>query len=520
MQVLISVTSMADFASVNISEEELVNGFAADDIFTSNECIGITFDDLISLPGAIDFGVGDVDLSTKITRNFSLTFPLCSTPMDTVTEHDMAIGMALNGGVGFIHCNCTAEQQASMVEKVKIYENGFILEPAVLSPDATIRDLDKLKSSRKISGVPVTVDGKMGSKLMGLISNRDTDFLDDRSLTVGALMTPFDKLVVGQYPLTISEANKILKESKKGYLPVVDAEGNLKALTTRTDLKKNSAFPMASKDKAGKLLVGAAVRAGARDHIDLERVALLHAAGCNIIVLDAQNGDCDAQISLIKTIKATYPDMDVVAGNVVRVSQAKALIEAGADALRVGMGVGSIATTQMIKAVGRPQLSSIYACARLAREHGIPVIADGGIKNTGCLIKALAIGASGVMMGALLAGVDESPGEYFYQSGVRLKNYRANYLGNAVSAEVPSSEAFRVSSGVSGTVVDKGPLNRYIPYLCQSIRHGLQDMGIISLRRLQEALYSGELRFELRSASAQREGGVHDLHSFQQRLFA
>eukprot|EP00981_Chlorochromonas_danica_P012634 scaffold5237_cov170-Ochromonas_danica.AAC.10 len=513
---------MAEFENVVITEEELVNGFSAEDIFTSNECIGITFDDLIALPGAIDFGVTDVDLSSQVTRNFSLNFPLCSTPMDTVTEHDMAIGMALNGGVGFIHCNCTIEQQVAMLNKVKNYENGFILEPAVMSPDATIKDLDELRRARKISGVPVTVDGKMGSKLVGLISNRDTDFLVDRSLKIGDLMTPADKLVVGQYPLTIAEANQILRDSKKGYLPVVDKEGNLKALTTRTDLKKNRAFPMASKDAHDKLLVGAAVRAGSRDTIEMERILSLYKAGCNILVLDAQNGDCDVQINLIRDIKKQCPGMDIVAGNVVRVSQAKALIDAGADAIRVGMGVGSIATTQMVKAVGRPQLSSIYACARFARAHGVPVIADGGIKNTGCLIKALSIGANTVMMGALLAGVDESPGDYFYQNGVRLKNYRANYVGKGLRHDNShhSEAAYRVSSGVSGTVVDKGPLNRYIPYLCQSIRHGLQDMGIKSLTNLREALHSGELRFELRSMSAQREGGVHDLHSFQQRLFA
>lgn len=509
-----------DFADVVIAEEELIDGFSAEDIFSNSQCMGITFDDLIALPGAIDFDIGAVDLSSKVTRNYSLNFPLCSTPMDTVTEHDMAIGMALNGGVGFIHCNCTIEQQVAIVRKVKNYENGFILEPAVLSPEACVRDLDELRAARKISGVPVTVDGKMGSRLVGLITNRDTDFLSDRSLTIGELMTPIHKLVVGHHPLTISEAHQILKESKKGYLPVVDQDGNLIALTTRTDIKKNRAFPVASKDGNGRLLVGAAVRADSREAVDMARIEALHAAGCNILVLDAQNGDCDAQVDLVRAIKSQYPSLDVIAGNVVRVSQARALIAAGADALRVGMGAGSVATTQLIKAVGRPQLSSIYACARYARAHGVPIIADGGIKNTGCLVKALTIGANCVMMGALLAGVDESPGEYFYQSGVRLKNYRANYLSKPARAATGEGAGYQVTSGVSGTVVDKGPLNRYFPYLCQSIRHGLQDMGIASVTRLHEAIYSGELRFELRSMSAQREGGVHDLHSFQQRLFA
>lgn len=315
---------------------------------------------------------------------------------------------------------------------------------------------------------------------------------------------------------------------------------------TRTDLKKKRAYPMASKDSQGKLLVGAAVRAGARDPLDLIRVDALHEEGCDVIVLDAQNGDCELQIEYIKLIKFRYPNMEVIAGNVVRVSQARRLLEAGADALRVGMGVGSIATTQIVKAVGRAQLSAIYACARIAKEYNVPVIADGGIKNTGCIIKALCIGANAVMMGSLLAGVNESPGEYFYKNGVRLKHYRANHnwtndvrtstsLGSPSPAarkrassnlgvpEDPNAAASAykvVTTGASGSVIDKGPLNRYFPYLCQSIRHGFQDIGARSVEELREQLYTNKLRFELRSMSAQREGGVHDLHSFTQMLFA
>lgn len=328
----------------------------------------------------------------------------------------------------------------------------------------------------------------------------------------------------------------------------MDDEGNLCALTTRTDLKKNRAYPMASKDDQGKLRVGAAVRAGSRDHLDILRLSELYAAGCDVIVLDAVNGDCDVQVEYVKLIKEKFPRMDVVAGNVVRVSQAKALLDAGADALRIGMGAGSISTTQLVKAVGRAQLSAIYFCGRLAQQYGVPIIADGGLKNTGCIIKALSIGAHTVMMGSLIAGVNESPGEYFYQGGVRLKHYRANSnwtaqecsnafppgspeaTGNGrkrargysnfvtdCAQAVPSSASSR---GASGSVIDKGPLNRYFPYLCQSVRHGLQDLGVKSLTSLREELYGHGLRFELRSMSAQREGGVHDLHSFQQRLFA
>jgi IMP dehydrogenase len=252
-------------------------------------------------------------------------------------------------------------------------------------------------------------------------------------------------------------------------------------------------------------------------------------------VLDSQNGDNDVQVELITFIKKNCPEMDVIAGNVVRTAQARRLLEAGADALRIGMGVGSIATTQLVKALGRAQLSAIYACAKVAAKYGVPVIADGGIKNTGCIIKALAVGASCVMMGSMLAGVDESPGDYFFQNGVRLKQYRANFSSSNMehnknaAPESPKIQRkktiqpsinLRVASGVSGAVVDKGPLNKYFPYLCQSIKHGLQDMGTISLVVMNKQLHSGELRFELRSASAQREGGVHDLHSFSQRLYA
>lgn len=290
-------------------------------------------------------------------------------------------------------------------------------------------------------------------------------------------------------------------------------------------------------DKAGKLLVGAAVKANTGAELEVERVRALHAAGCNIIMLDSQNGDNSQQVELIKIIKRDFPGLDVIAGNVVRVSQARLLLEAGADALRIGMGAGSVATTQLVKAVGRAQLSSIYACALVARQYGVPVIADGGICNTGCLIKALAIGASCVMMGSLLAGVDESPGDYFFQDGMRLKHYRGTLShqppkhkssplpfrptgGFSASKVIDTAPEFRLASGVSGAVVDKGPLSQYFPYLCQSLRHGLQDMGVMSLTQTWDQLYRGELRFELRSPSAQKEGGVHDLHSFQQRLYA
>eukprot|EP01041_Mallomonas_annulata_P006429 gene6429-12996_t len=508
-----------DVASVVIDPSELINGFTAEELFSSTSSQGITFDDLITLPGHIDFAVHEVRLNSKITRNIELMHPLCSSPMDTVTEHPLAIGMALNGGVGVLHCNCTIEEQVNMIKKVKNYENGFILEPSVLSGDHLISDLDDLRRLRNIRGVPVTADGKMGSKLIGLVTNRDTDFIADKSQKISSFMTPVDELITGVYPISISNAHDLLKESKKGYLPIVDKDGNLRALTTRTDLKKQRAFPHATKDSQGRLVVGAAVRASARESPDMDRVQALYEAGCSFIVLDSQNGDSACQVTMLREMKQKYPKMDVIAGNVVRVSQARDLLEAGADGLRIGMGVGSVATTQIVKAVGRAQISSIYYCAKLARAYGVPVVADGGIKNPGCIIKALAVGASCIMMGSLLAGVEESPGEYFFQDGKRLKHYRGVQSSDSIRA-AGGDTAFRFASGVSGSVVDKGPINRYIPYLLQSIRHGLQDLGARSLDNMWDNLYTGDMRFELRSPSAQREGGVHDLHSFENTLFS
>ena len=430
--------------------------------------------------------------------------------------------------MGIIHANCSIEEQVEMVRRVKRYENGFILDPAVMSPNNTIRDLDILKEQKNISGVPITEDGRSSSRLLGLCTRRDTDFIEDRDTKLADVMTPAAALVTGQHPLSITDAYSILQKCKKGYLPIVDNEFRLRALTTRTDLKKNRESPLATKDAHGRLVVGAAVDSAPLlspspdSDSAKERIRRLHEAGVDVIVLDAPNGDNQRQMDLLRHIKQNYPDVDVIAGNVVRVCQARTLLEAGADGLRIGMGVGSVATSQLVKAVGRPQLSSVYHCAKLAREYDVPVIADGGLKNTGAIIKALALGASCAMMGSLFAGVEESPGAYFFQDGVQLKQYRSSSSNFRAkdSSDCGAGEIVLLSGAVIGAVADKGPLSRYLPYLCQSIRHGLQDMGTISIVKMHEALYTGELRFELRSSSAQKEGGVHDLHSFTQRMFA
>ncbi len=449
--------------------------------------------------------------------------------MDTVTESKMAIMMALMGGIGIIHSNLPLETQAAEVLKVKKFKNGFITDPVCLSPQNTLEDALNIKATMGYSGIPITQDGKMGSKLVGIISNRDTSFVDDLTVKVREFMTPRAQLSVATEGVKLEEANEILKASKKGKLPVVNDNDELVALIARTDLQKNRDFPSASKDSNKQLLVGAAIGTRLEDR---ERAAALVDAGVDVIVVDSSQGDSLYQIEIVSHLKEKHPQVDIIAGNVVTPSQALHLIQAGADGLRVGMGIGSICTTQEVCAVGRAQASAVYHVSKFAAKYGVPVVADGGIKSTGHITKALCCGASCVMMGSMLAGTDEAPGEYFYQDGVRLKRYRGmgsleamdrgsekRYVWEEKQQTGTGSVAVKVAQGVSGAVQDKGTLRRYIPYLTQGVRHGLQDAGISSLQQAKEYLYNGKVRFEIRSPAAQKEGGVHGLHSYQKRLY-
>jgi len=392
-----------------------------------------------------------------------------------------------------------------------------------------VRDVLHIKSTLGYSGIPITQDGKLGSKLIGIVSNRDTSFVDDPSVKVREFMTPRADLSVAREGVMLAEANEILKASKKGKLPVVNSNDELVALIARTDLQKNRDFPLASKDSNKQLLVGAAI--GTRP-TDRDRAAAVVDAGVDVLVIDSSQGDSTYQTDMLKYLKGAHPTVDVVAGNVVTPSQALRLIQAGADGLRVGMGIGSICTTQEVCAVGRAQASAVYHVSKFARKYNVPIVADGGVKSTGHITKALCCGAACVMMGSMLAGTDESPGEYFYQDGVRLKRYRGmgsieamkegsekRYVWDVENLPACGAAAVKVAQGVSGSVQDKGTLRRYIPYLMQGVRHGLQDAGIKNLTEAYDMLTNGDIRFEIRSPAAQKEGGVHGLHNYQKRLY-
>jgi len=494
------------------------DGLSAQDIFGGKQARGYTYDDLILLPGHISFPTSKVSLTSHFSRNIVVKTPFVSSPMDTVTEHMMAIHMALHGGMGVIHHNMSIEQQATEVRKVKRYENGRITDPQVMCPNNRVSDVDEIKAKFGFTGVPVTVDGKMGSKLVGIVTNRDIDFLEDRSQLLSEVMTTNPITTVSNKSL--EEMNDILIKSKKAKLPVVDENHNLVALLSRRDLLLNRDFPQATKDKNKSLRVAASVGTRA---IDKQRVKALVDEDVDCIVIDSSQGDSIYQIEMVKWIKQNFPGTDVIGGNVVTMRQAASLIKSGVDGLRVGMGIGSICTTQTVTAVGRPQGSAVYHVARYARQFQVPVVADGGIRNTGHIVKALCLGASTVMMGSMLAGTTEAPGEYFFQDGIRLKRYRG--MGSLEAMAKGSKDRYFVkghvscAQGVSGSVQDKGALRDYIPYLIQGVKHGFQDAGVCSLFEMLQHQQDGLIRFEIRSPASQKEAAVHSLHSWKKGRF-
>ena len=474
------------------------------------------------MPGHISFGAHEVDLSTYITRNIKISTPLVSSPMDTVTEAEMAVAMAEVGAVGFVHYNCTVEEQVKHVSLAKNHTPGFVVRPAVMKPDNTVLDVLELKATKGYGSVCVTDTGEMGGKLLGIVCTRDYDFVTDGYTPLRDIMTTDVDTVQGD-SITKNDALDALKKNKHGKLPVVSAEGHLIGLATRAMFRSSKYAPATGAPSVapdGRLLVGAAV--GTRPQ-DRERVKALRDVGhVDVVVLDSSQGDSTFQIEMLQHIKREHPGLDVICGNVVTSQQCMRLVEAGADGLRVGMGSGSICTTQEVCAVGRGQATAVYQSGRMGLSLGVPIIADGGIQNSGHIVKALALGASAVMCGSMFAGTEEAPGSYVLMNGVKVKKYRG--MGS-LEAMTKGSETryygdtqnLKIAQGVSGTVRDKGSVKKNVPYLIQAVKQGMQDLGAKSVAEAHAALHSGKQRLEARTGAAQVEGGVHDMHSYEKK---
>ncbi|KAJ9618801.1 inosine-5'-monophosphate dehydrogenase [Exophiala oligosperma] len=519
-----------------LKEYKSRDGLDVHDLLDSKKNGALTYNDFLIQPGYIGFAASEVALDSPITKRISLKTPLLSSPMDTVTEENMAIHMALLGGLGVIHHNCSAEDQADMVRKVKRYENGFISEPLVLSQKTTVAEAKELKDKWGFGGFPVTETGQLKSKLIGIVTTRDIQFHPQPEDLVTEVMSK--DLITAPAGTTLLEANEVLRKSRKGKLPIVDKDGNLVSLLSRSDLLKNLNYPLASKLPHSKQLIAAAAIGTRPD--DKNRLQKLVEAGLDIVILDSSQGNSLYQIEMVKYIKQTYPDLDVIAGNVVTREQAANLIAAGADGLRIGMGSGSACITQEVMAVGRPQAAAVFSVSSFAARFGVPCIADGGIQNVGHIVKGLAMGASTVMMGGLLAGTTESPGTSFVnREGKLVKAYRGmgsidamedkkaggggkdSKASNAGTARYFSEgDRLLVAQGVSGSVLDRGSVTKFVPYLIAGLQHSLQDIGSKSLVELREDVGRGKVRFELRSVSAQAEGNVHGLDSFDKKLYS
>ncbi|KAI1759988.1 IMP dehydrogenase [Hypoxylon sp. FL1150] len=518
-----------------LKQYETRDGLSIEDLIDTKQRGGLTYNDFLVLPGYIGFAASEVALDSPITKRITLKTPFVSSPMDTVTEHEMAIHMALQGGLGVIHHNCSADAQADMVRKVKRYENGFIVDPVVISKETTVEEARALKEKWGFGGFPVTESGKIGSKLLGIVTNRDLQFEDDGSQPVDKVMVT--DLVTAQLGVTLPEANKILAKSRKGKLPIVDKDFNLESMISRSDLTKNLHFPLASKLPDSKQLIcAAAIGTRPEDKIRLQKLV---DAGLDIVILDSSQGNSMYQIDMVKWIKQEYPSLDVIGGNVVTREQAANLIAAGVDGLRIGMGSGSACITQEVMAVGRPQAAAVYSVSNFAAKFGVPCIADGGVQNVGHIVKGLALGASTVMMGGLLAGTTESPGTSFVsREGKLVKAYRGmgsidamqdkkagaggknSQASNAGTARYFSEgDSVLVAQGVSGAVAHRGSISKFVPYLAAGLKHSMQDCGQRSLKELHESAANGTLRFEIRTASAQLEGNVN-MESYEKKLYA
>ncbi|EEL52597.1 Inosine-5'-monophosphate dehydrogenase [Bacillus cereus Rock3-44] len=447
---------------------------------------GLTFDDVLLVPAKSDVLPREVSVKTVLSESLQLNIPLISAGMDTVTEADMAIAMARQGGLGIIHKNMSIEQQAEHVDKVKRSESGVISDPFFLTPEHQVYDAEHLMGKYRISGVPI-VNNLDEKKLVGIITNRDMRFIQDYSIKISDVMTK-EKLITAPVGTTLEEAEKILQKYKIEKLPLVDNSGVLQGLITIKDIEKVIEFPNSAKDKQGRLLVGAAVGVTADAML---RIDALVKASVDVIVLDTAHGHSQGVIEKVKEVRAKYPALNIIAGNVATAEATRALIEAGANVIKVGIGPGSICTTRVVAGVGVPQLTAVYDCATEARKHGIPVIADGGIKYSGDMVKALAAGAHVVMLGSMFAGVAESPGETEIYQGRQFKVYRG--MGSVGAMEKGSKDRYfqegnkkLVPEGIEGRVPYKGPLADTVHQLVGGLRAGMGYCGANDLEFLRE----------------------------------
>ena len=465
---------------------------------------GITFDDVLLVPSYSQVIPNQVNLVTNLTKKIKLNIPMMSAGMDTVTEHRMAIAMARQGGIGIIHKNMSIEAQADEVDKVKRSENGVITDPFSLTPEHTLADADALMAKFRISGVPVTE----GRKLVGIITNRDLKFETDFKKKIKESMTS-ENLITAKAGINLDQAKEILAAARKEKLPIVDDDYNLVGLITIKDIEKTIKYPLAAKDSQGRLLCGAGV--GITANV-LDRVGALIDAKVDVVVLDSAHGHSENVLKCLRMIKEKYPDLQVIAGNVATGEGTKALIEAGADAVKVGIGPGSICTTRVVAGIGVPQISAIMDAYSVAKEYGVPIIADGGIKYSGDMTKAIAAGGDVCMMGSMFAGCEESPGTYELYQGRKYKVYRG--MGSIAAMENGSKDRYfqtdakkLVPEGVEGRVAYKGSVEDTVFQLMGGLRSGMGYCGTTTIEELKQ---NG--RFVKISAASLKESHPHDIH--------
>ncbi|WP_375579767.1 IMP dehydrogenase [Marivirga tractuosa] len=467
----------------------------------------LTYDDVLLLPGYSEVLPRDTDTSTKLTRNITLNIPLVSSAMDTVTEHHLAIAIALEGGLGFIHKNMTIEQQAMEVRKVKRSQSGMILDPITLHIESTVGDALKIMRENKIGGIPVVDSNK---KLVGIVTNRDLRFQKDGKVSVEKVMTS-GKLITAEEGINLEGAEGVLQEHKIEKLPIINKSGILMGLITYKDILKKKDKPNACKDEYGRLRVGAAV--GVTGDIE-ERIDALVKAGVDVVTIDTAHGHSKGVIDAATRIKKAYPDLEMIVGNIATPEAAKALVAAGADAVKVGVGPGSICTTRVVAGVGAPQLSAVYETYKAIKDTGVPIIADGGIRFSGDIVKALAGGADSVMIGSLLAGTEEAPGEMILFEGRKFKSYRG--MGSIEAMNMGSKDRYfqdaeddikkLVPEGITGRVPFKGLVSEVLHQMIGGLKAGMGYCGAGNLEQLKEA------KFVKITAAGVAESHPHDVH--------